>query len=293
MIGGRRLTKWGSVRRRNLLLALTGAATAAAQEPKIDKEEQWRQYLEWSAGRRGNNLPGQDYRDQLLSEGVPYHEVDRRVHQLNNRLLASPDGWRDYFNSAYGRARANLLHSMGISFDPAPNSLLRDVVEDLEPGAALDIAMGQGRNAVFLAQLGWDVSGFDVSDVGLYVAQANARRAGVELDTALASHSSYAYGENRWDLIVMTYPFTPLSESFAGRIVKALKPGGVLIYEHLLQTRETAHLVTLGALGMPPPGRLAELYGSLKIERHEVIEKTPDWGPAGRTPVVRFVARKP
>jgi 2-polyprenyl-3-methyl-5-hydroxy-6-metoxy-1,4-benzoquinol methylase len=281
------------VRRRQLLLAFATAAMALGQRSEQGGEERWRNYVEWSSGRRGNNLPDQDYRDQLLSEGVPITEVDQRVHELNNRLLSTPKGWQHYFNKTYGRSASDLKRAIGIAFDPGPNALLREVAAELTPGTALDVAMGQGRNAVYLAQQGWDVSGFDVSDVGLLVAKSNARRAGVTLKTALASHGSYGYGTEQWDLIVMAYPFTPLNERFAARIVKSLRPGGVLVYEHLLATGDTAHLVTLGAVGMPRPDSLPKLYSGLDIERHEIIEKVPDWGPLEPTPVVRMVARKP
>ncbi len=228
-----------------------------------------------------------------MSEGMPLHEVDRRVRQLNNRLLATPDGWREYFNSKYGAARARARLNQAVGFEPHPNALLQSVVRNLKPGKALDVAMGQGRNAIYLARQGWDVSGFDVSDVGLMIANSNARRAGVALRTSLASYSSYGYGAEQWDLIVMAYPFTPVSERFARMIVKSLRPGGVLVYEHLMATSDDSGLAAMGAVGMTHPDRLAELYSDLKIEQDEIVRKVPDWGPMEKVPVVRLVARKP
>jgi 2-polyprenyl-3-methyl-5-hydroxy-6-metoxy-1,4-benzoquinol methylase len=294
MIEVERLKNVGcGVRRRELIIALAGAAAAAGQDPQPDKEEAWRQYLEWSSGRRGKNLPGQDYRDQLMSEGVSIYEVDRRMQELNNRLLATPDGWQQYFNSKYGTARARARLQQATGFEVESNTLIRSVAQNLKPGKALDVAMGQGRNAIYLARQGWDVSGFDVSDVGLALAHSNARRAGVTLKTAQASYSNYGYGTAQWDLIVMAYPFTPLTERFARKIVKSLRPGGVLVYEHLLATGYNSPLTTLGAVGMPYPGRLAELYSDLEIEQDEIVRKVPDWGPLEEVPVVRLVARKP
>ena len=54
-------------------------------------------------------------------------------------------------------------------------------VEERKPGRALDVGMGEGRNAVFLALKGWDVTGFEISDEGVAIAQRNARAAGVNI----------------------------------------------------------------------------------------------------------------
>ena len=60
-------------------------------------------------------------------------------------------------------------------FKTEPNRLLMETVDGRKPGRALDVGMGQGRNALALARLGWDVTGFDVSAVGLAEASAAAR----------------------------------------------------------------------------------------------------------------------
>ena len=54
-----------------------------------------------------------------------------------------------------------------------------DAVQGRKPGRALDIGMGQGRNAVFLATQGWDVTGFDPSTEAVRIAKANADKSGV------------------------------------------------------------------------------------------------------------------
>ncbi len=53
-----------------------------------------------------------------------------------------------------------------------------NTVEGRNPGRALDIGMGQGRNAVYLATQGWDVTGFDPSSEGVRIARSNAEKAG-------------------------------------------------------------------------------------------------------------------
>ena len=87
------------------------------------------------------------------------------------------DGWRVMFNNVYSNPNP--------AFNINPNALLMAAVEGRRPGRALDIGIGQGRNAVYLALKGWDVTGIDISDEGLRVANSNAQRAGVMLTTVL------------------------------------------------------------------------------------------------------------
>jgi 2-polyprenyl-3-methyl-5-hydroxy-6-metoxy-1,4-benzoquinol methylase len=71
-----------------------------------------------------------------------------------------------YWDSVYSQTRP--------IFSQQPTALLKYAIRDRPPGKALDIGMGQGRNAIFLAQQGWDVTGFDPSLVGVRQAQATA-----------------------------------------------------------------------------------------------------------------------
>src|SRR4051812_43645854 len=57
-------------------------------------------------------------------------------------------------------------------FNAEPSAFLARAVDGVAPGKALDVAMGQGRNSLFLARKGWQVTGYDVSSVGLSQAQA-------------------------------------------------------------------------------------------------------------------------
>src|SRR5262249_13648465 len=72
----------------------------------------------------------------------------------------------------------------GTGFNPKPNAFLVEAVKQSKPGTALDVGMGQGRNALYLAKQGWEVTGVDISAVALAQAQEEARRQGVKLTTA-------------------------------------------------------------------------------------------------------------
>src|SRR4051794_11390976 len=67
-------------------------------------------------------------------------------------------------------------------FSAKPNAFLARMITGLKPGRALDIAMGQGRNSIFLATQGWDVTGYDVADTGLEAARSGAEKARVRID---------------------------------------------------------------------------------------------------------------
>src|SRR5262245_27594799 len=64
----------------------------------------------------------------------------------------------------------------GTGFNLKPNRLLVEAVKDLKPGLALDVGMGQGRNALYLAQQGWEVTGIDLAEEG----RSEERRVGKE-----------------------------------------------------------------------------------------------------------------
>ena len=109
-----------------------------------------------------------------------------------------------------------------------PNALLVDVTRELEPGRALDLGMGQGRNALYLAEQGWRVTGIDISTVALRLARRQARERGVAIDIEQADMWSYELGSERWDLIVCSYLHGP-EVVRAEQIKRSLAPDGVLV----------------------------------------------------------------
>lgn len=112
-----------------------------------------------------------------------------------------------------------------------PNRFLVAEVEGLEPGAALDVGCGEGRNAVWLAEQGWRVTGVDFSDVGLDKARRLAAARGVDVEWVLADVRSYQPAEAAYDLAVVLYLHLPASERRAVHTAAArsLRPDGVLL----------------------------------------------------------------
>ena len=115
---------------------------------------------------------------------------------------------------------------------------------------ALDIACGEGRNSVFLAQHGFHVTGLDISDIGLSKAAALARKAGVEVDFEHVDLDGYRI-ERNYDLILN---FNFLLRSLIPSMVHALTPGGLLLFDtimetpHLLESHNPAYLLRRGEL---------------------------------------------
>ena len=133
------------------------AAWSTLASSASDDEAVWTQYLAWLNGRVLGDLVGLDtYRKVLADQGLPKEEVERRIALIHERSLKRPEAMRLWFNSMYGPHGA-----VGPDW---PTPFLMDVVKGLKPGIALDVCMGEGRNSIFLAGLGWKVTGFDVSD---------------------------------------------------------------------------------------------------------------------------------
>ncbi len=87
--------------------------------------------------------------------------------------------------------------------------------------------MGQGRNTVFLATQGWDVTGYDITDTGLEAARGAAQKAGVRIKTVYASHDDFDFGRDQWDLIVMTYALADMENAaFPGGSRTRSNPAG-------------------------------------------------------------------
>ncbi len=121
-----------------------------------------------------------------------------------------------------------------LAYGAAPNDFLASVADRLAPAArVLCLAEGQGRNAVFLAERGHDVTAVDLSDVGLERARALAAERGVEIETVAADLADYDLGDGRWDAVVSIFAHTPadVRRQVHQRVVAALRSGGAFVLE--------------------------------------------------------------
>jgi len=123
----------------------------------------------------------------------------------------------------------------GFAFGKEPNPFLKKQIHLLPKGKTLDIAAGEGRNAVFLAQQGFDVDAVDISGVGLKKAQKLAGEIGVKINTLFADLNTYQIEKEKYDLIANLYF---LRRSLIPKIKRGLKKGGRVIFEtYILEQR--------------------------------------------------------
>jgi len=116
-----------------------------------------------------------------------------------------------------------------------PNPFLKKHIHLFPKGRALDIASGEGRNAVFLAQHGFEVDAVDISERGLKKARKFARGKGVKIKTFLVDLDQYQIEKKQYNLIANFYF---LKRRLIPRIKKGLKKGGKVIFEtYLLEHR--------------------------------------------------------
>ena len=119
-----------------------------------------------------------------------------------------------------------------INFDDAlhqPSEFLVEITGLLPRGRALDIAMGSGRNAIYLATLGFKVEGVDNSRKAIEEALALAQEKGVSIKTRVADLEKIPYfEEGAYDLVIC---FNYLQRSLMPQMKNWVKPGGMLVYE--------------------------------------------------------------
>jgi SAM-dependent methyltransferase len=176
----------------------------------------------------------------------------------------------------------NEIYRAKTGFTKEPNRLLVDTVQGVKSGAALDVAMGQGRNAIYLASRGWKVTGIDFSDEGVRIARATATEQKLALDAVNVDIDTYDFGVAKWDLVTMIYALDKVE--WIEKIKPSIKPGGLFVLEYFHKEGPTGDGFATG--------QLAGLFkDGFDIVRDEVVEGTPDWAMDHGT-VVRFVAKK-
>jgi len=114
-----------------------------------------------------------------------------------------------------------------------PNASVVDETRDLAPGTALDLACGQGGDAIWLAQRGWTVTAVDISASALAVAERNAAAAGVGGAIAWERRDlSTAMPDGAFDLVAATYLHSPVEigrEAILRAAADRVAPGGTLL----------------------------------------------------------------
>ena len=169
------------------------------------------------------------------------------------------------------RSWDRLYQSNQYIFGKDPAEFLAKNVGYLQVGRALDIAMGEGRNSIYLAKKGFLVDGVDISEVALRKAKRLARENGVSITPILADLSSYTI---RSDFYSVMINFDYLQRNLIAQMKRALKRNGIIIF----QNYTVDQLSNPGGLTLPRDillkrGELKGLFSDFEIL---VYEETND-----------------
>jgi len=156
-------------------------------------------------------------------------------------------------------------------------------------GRALDVAMGTGRNALYLASLGYEVTGIDVSGVAVKRCLAEAERRGLRVRAVQADLESYRLTPQTYDVVI---DFYYLQRDLAPAQDAALRPGGVLVFESFTTEQRRFGWGPVQDDFLLRPGELRSLFAGLEelVYREGVVESQSGRGPKA---VAGLVARKP
>ena len=185
----------------------------------------------------------------------------------------------------------------GFAYGTEPNEFLREHA-GLLGGPVLSLCEGEGRNGVFLAGLGLEVTGVDGSEVGLAKARTLAASRGVTLTTVVADLAEFEAAPESFGAVVSIFAHLPpeLRRIVHRRVVGWLKPGGIVLLEAYRPAQ-----VGRGTGGPPDPtmcmtaAGLGEEFGGLEVVLARETVRTVVEGRChtGEAAVVQFVARKP
>lgn len=255
----------------------------APQPAPAGGEGNWQHFLQFL--RTAPPLPGpqemlQHYGQTLAAEGVAKGEVQRQIGALLGLMRQRADAWPLLFDRIYSSGAPNVIEQA--------NVLLLSAVDGRAPGRALEVAVGHGRNAVALAARGWEVTGIDMSQEGLAIAQAKAERAGVRLDLRREADESFDFGVDGWDLVAVIYgPVSITETAYADRLHRALKPGGLVVVESFASDARSPRRRPVDI----DPTELRHAFDAFRILRFEDVDGTSEWDPQP-TRLVRMVAQK-
>ncbi len=231
-------------------------------------------------GSGGASSPQRDdlmtrYRAYLREGGFSDSDIDGQIQTIGkNSTLLEAARWNRYFASPPP------------AYNPKPNQFLTEVVKGRKPGRALDVAMGEGRNSLWLAQQGWEVTGFDIADQAIATAQKHAASLGVKITTEVKSIEAFDFGTDRWDLILLSYAG---GGELVRQVQSALKPGGIVVVEAFHE--DALRKFKIGG-SLFSTGELPHLFQELRTLRYEEPIAQPDFAPAP-VRVVRYCAEKP
>jgi len=186
----------------------------------------------------------------------------------------------------------------GFAYGTKPNDFLRDNASLIPWGRVLALADGEGRNGVYVASLGYQVTSVDLSSVGLAKAKRLAADRGVAIHTVEADLADFVITPSSWEGVVSIFCHLPpaLRRRVHASVAQGLVPGGVLLLESY-----TPRQLELGTGGpsnpelMPTLDQLRDELAGLEFLHGAEVERDVREGAfhTGRAAVVQVAARRP
>lgn len=190
---------------------------------------------------------------------------------------------RTAWNERY--ASTDLVWSAG------PNAFLPPEVAGLAPGRALDLACGEGRNALWLAEQGWDVTAVDFADAGVDKGRRLGDERGIAVDWQVADVTTWR-PVAPFDLVVVFYLQLPAEEmaDVLAMAADAVAPGGTfLLVAHDRSNLESGYGGPGDVSVLPTPQSVVGAIGGLEVDRALVVERPVDTPDGERIALDTFV----
>ncbi len=204
------------------------------------------------------------------------------------------DNWTKVWEDRFGKDE--------FAYGTEPNDFLKTQIALLQPGKILFAAEGEGRNAVFAAKNGWEVSAFDISQEGKKKALQLALENHVTLDYQIGQLAELDFTPNQLDAIALIYAHFPadIKSNYHQQLDKLLKPGGTILFEAF--SKNHLEYVTSNP-NVGGPKDLAMLFSIEEIQhdfpnyewiylKEEIIDLHEGIYHNGTGSVIRFVGRK-
>ncbi len=202
--------------------------------------------------------------------------------------------WTDRWNDRYSKEE--------FAYGEQPNNYLKEQLEKLSVGSILFPAEGEGRNAVFAAKMGWDVSAFDISIEGKNKALRLAEANQVSIDYQVGELQNLKFQAAQFDAIALIYAHFPadIKSSIHKTLDKYLRKGGIIIFE-AFSKKHLDYIAKNEKVGGPK--ELAMLFSieelQVDFENYEIIELVETVIELnegvfhnGQGSVIRFVGKK-
>ncbi|OIQ16861.1 MAG: hypothetical protein BM556_13790 [Bacteriovorax sp. MedPE-SWde] len=160
-------------------------------------------------------------------------------------------------------------------YGKAPAKFLAKNYDFIPQGSKIiDIGMGEGRNAVFLASKGYKVSGIDISSVAIKKARMLAREFGVRIETIHKSIADYKVPKNSVDAIVCFYF---VDREVVKKLKSWLKPGGILIFESFTIKQKVINKIKEDDIYLLGEGELFKLFSDFNVLKYEQASHRKDF----------------